>query len=99
VNRGWFMNCGKNFLCGTIDLIAPKAVVSLGERAYRAIMDAYGLPRIAFRSAVDRPNGFKLPGGSAYLPMYHCGARILNTHRKEPAQKQDWERVKKFLGS
>ena len=30
--------------------------------------------------------------------MYHCGARILNTHRKYPEQLQDWQRIKVFVG-
>ena len=92
------MNCGSRFLRPTIDLIAPKAVVSLGEWAYRAIMEAYGVRRIAFKSAVERLDGFKLAGGSSYFPMYHCGARMLNTHRDYKQQQKDWQRVKNVLG-
>lgn len=93
------MNCGSRFLRPTIDLIAPKAVATLGEWAYRTILEAYGVPRFAFKSAVERPDGFKLASGSSYSPMYHCEARILNTHRRDGQQRKDWERVKKFLVS
>jgi uracil-DNA glycosylase len=53
VRPEWFENCGSRFLRPTIDLIAPKVVVSLSESAYRAITAAYGVPPIPFRKAVD----------------------------------------------
>jgi hypothetical protein len=31
-------------------------------------MEAYGVRRIAFKSAVERLDGFKLAGGSSYFP-------------------------------
>ena len=57
VRADWFTNCGARFLRPTIDLIAPKVVVTLGERAYRATTAAYGVPRVAFRAAVESPDG------------------------------------------
>ena len=60
VSPEWFANCGSRFLRPTIDLIAPKVVVTLGEWAYRAVTAAYGVPLIAFRKAVDAPEGFAL---------------------------------------
>jgi uracil-DNA glycosylase len=97
VNPDWFANCGSRFLKPTIDLIAPQVVVSLGQWAYRAITTAYGVPRVAFRKAVERPEGFVLLDGMRYLPMYHCGTRILNTHRPFEQQLRDWERVRSVL--
>jgi len=67
VKPEWFINCGSRFLRPTIDLIAPKAVMSVGEWAYRAIMTAYRLPRVAFRNAVERPNGFLPVAGITHL--------------------------------
>src|SRR5262249_42688042 len=95
----WFTSCGARFLRPTIDLIAPKVVVTLGEWAYRAVTAAYGVPRIAFREAVEQPEGFRLPGGITCIPVYHCGARILNTHRPIEQQLRDWERVRRALRS
>jgi uracil-DNA glycosylase len=94
----WFANCGARFLKPTIALIAPIVIVTLGERAYRAVTGAYGVPRVAFRTAVEEPDGFALPDISArWFPMYHCGARILNTHRPLTQQRRDWERVERAL--
>lgn len=97
VQPEWFANCGARFLRPTIDLIAPKAVVTLGEWAYRAVTAAYGVPRMAFRKAVERPEGFPLVDAITCVPVYHCGARILNTHRPMAMQLKDWERVGRTL--
>jgi uracil-DNA glycosylase len=93
VRHEWFANCGNRFLRPTIDLIAPKVVVTLGERAYCAVMAAYGTPQIPFRKAVERPDGFRLADRTTCVPVYHCGARILNTHRPYGRQVCDWKRV------
>ena len=92
VEPEWFSNCGKKFLRPTIELVAPKVVVSLGEAAYRSLTAAWDLRRMAFRSAVETVTGFRL-GSSVYFPMYHCGARIQNTHRPLTQQYCDWQKV------
>jgi len=97
VRPEWFANCGARFLRPTIDLIAPNVVVTLGEWAYRTVTAAYGLRRTAFRKAVERPEGFRLADGIVCVPVYHCGARILNTHRPVAMQIHDWERVGRAL--
>ena len=80
VDPVWFANCGKLFLRPTIELIAPNAVVTLGVRAYRAVCYAYGLrPQVFRRAVVGEPT--QLPSGSLLLPVFHCGSRIINTHR------------------
>lgn len=99
VKPQWFANCASRFLRPTIDLIAPKVVVTLGEQAYRAITAVYGVPRIPFKTAVERPEGFVLASRVRCFAMYHCGARILNTHRSMPRQMKDWERVGRALRS
>ena len=95
VRPEWFANCGARFLRPTIDIIAPKVVVTLGEWAYRATTAAYGVPRIPFRKAVEQSEGFRLEDGITCVPVYHCGARILNTHRPMERQLKDWERAGK----
>jgi uracil-DNA glycosylase len=95
----WFTNCGARFLRPTIGLIAPKVVVTLGEWAYLATTAAYGLSRVAFRNAVEQEEGVFLTDGLCCFPMYHCGARILNTHRPMKKQLIDWTRVGRALGS
>jgi hypothetical protein len=65
----------------TIEIVKPKVVVALGDRAYRAVAAAYGIGLLPFGAAVEHVGGFALPGSKLLFPVYHCGARILNTHR------------------
>jgi uracil-DNA glycosylase len=97
VDAEWFKNCGVRFLKPTIDLVTPRVAVSLGERAYRAIRQLYALPVVPFAAAVDNADGFMLGSVTRYFPLYHCGRRVLNTHRPFARQLEDWAKVKKAL--
>jgi uracil-DNA glycosylase len=92
----WFTNCGSAFLRRTIDLIQPKVVITLGERAYRAVAALYGVAPEPFRAAVDCKIGFELGCGIRLFPVYHSGARITNTHRPMVLQIHDWLKIKAF---
>ena len=94
VRDSWFENCGEKFLKETINLVQPRIVVTLGEKAFRTMEALYGFPRKPFKAAVDNSDPFLIPGGARLFPMYHCGAWILNTHRKFPEQLRDWKRIK-----
>lgn len=98
VRDEWFTNCGQAFLRGQIELVHPKVVVTLGERAYRAIAGAFALAPQVFRIAVESSAVVRLVPGTVLVPVYHCGQRTLNTHRKRDAQFRDWNRVKAILG-
>lgn len=97
VSDEWFRNCGARFLRPLIDLVQPKVVVCLGERAYRAVLTAYEIRPCKFRHAVESELPVPLPSGVLAFAVYHCGARILNTHRKLAAQREDWKRIGRFL--
>ncbi|MBL8998301.1 MAG: uracil-DNA glycosylase family protein [Gemmatimonadetes bacterium] len=96
VRDEWFSNCGAAFLRPQIELVSPRVVVTLGERAYSAVTEAFGIPRLRFRDAVDGAP-VRLPNGSVLVPVYHCGMRIRNTHRRDPQQLTDWVRVRQAL--
>lgn len=97
VRTQWFAECGPRFLRPQVELIRPEVVVCLGERAYAATLSAFGLPvHRNWRDAVDG-HGIALPCGSVAVAVYHCGRRILNTHRKRATQFNDWERVARLL--
>jgi uracil-DNA glycosylase len=72
-------------------------VVGLGERAYRGILRGFQMTCGPFRSEVEAPKGRVLPTGSRAFAVYHCGARIRNTHRPMAAQREDWKRLRPFL--
>jgi uracil-DNA glycosylase family 4 len=92
-----FCNCGSRFLRTQIEIVWPKVVVGLGRYAYRAVLLAYRLRPGAFRVAVESPTPVMLPGNIALVPVYHCGQRVINTHRCYAAQLRDWQRVHEIL--
>ena len=96
VSKEWFKNC-QGFLRRQIELVRPRVVVTLGEQAYLSIRREFAFGRISFRRAVREYEFLKLLDGVFLVPMYHCGNRILNTHRPLEEQRTDWERVKRLL--
>jgi hypothetical protein len=59
---------------------------------------SYGLkPQPLSRTVQAAPA--QLPGGSLLVPVYHCGARVLNTHRPFDKQQDDWMRVQRTLNA
>jgi len=96
VQENWFRNCAPH-LRRQIEIVQANIVVGLGERAFRAILLGFNLLSRSFRSEVEDPEGTLLPNGSRAFAVYHCGARIQNTHRKLDAQERDWARMRRFL--
>ena len=99
VQREWFVNCGIHFLEAQIRLVAPRVVVTLGNLAFQATLAAFSLEKRPLRKSVDDEAPILLPNGAQLVPVYHCGRRILNTHRCFKQQEVDWQRVGKALGS
>ena len=99
VKPEWFSNCGQRFLKPTVDLVQPRVVVTLGEMAYHAVAAAYEIPALPFKAAVEKEDGFPLTNRTTLYPVYHCGARILNTHRHFDQQVADWNRIRLALGT
>ncbi len=97
VERQWFKNCGAHFLRRQIEIVAPRVAVPLGQKAYEAMLGAFGLEAVPFRRAVEDEAGTSLPNGSRLLAVYHCGQRVLNTHRPFQKQQRDWQRVANVL--
>jgi uracil-DNA glycosylase len=46
---------------------------------------------------VGRMDGVTLQGGIRLFPVYHCGARIMNTHRPMAKQVEDWARIERAM--
>ena len=92
-----FENCRK-FLRQQIELVSPAVVVTLGKRAYEAVVSAFEGPRApTFRAAVEREN-VELFSDCRLVPVYHCGRKSTNMNRDIRQQRHDWARVKRALG-
>lgn len=98
VRATWFQNCGVKFLRPLIELVRPRVVVGLGERAYRGILRAYDLRAGRFSDEVRRKRPVELSAGTFAFAVYHCGARTQNINRSLDVQLRDWRRIGAFLG-
>jgi len=97
VQEAWFRNC-QHFLRQQIEIVKPKIVVGLGQLAYNTILSAFAIKKPAkFLDSVTNTEGVALANGSRAFAVYHCGARILNTHRRETEQFNDWQRIGEAL--
>jgi DNA polymerase len=68
---GWFRNCS-SFLRQQVEIVNPKAVITLGHKPYTALLQAFGLKSQArMQDAVNHVT--ELPNGSVLIPMYHPG--------------------------
>ena len=97
VKREWYCNCGPRFLKPLIEIIKPKVIICLGEKAYNTTMSSYSILPGLFRSAVDRHIPVMLNNSIAVFAVYHCGRRIRNTHRNELQQENDWRHIGKWI--
>jgi DNA polymerase len=98
VKNEWFSNCGSAFLLPLIEFVGPKVLVCLGARAWRSVTAAFDQPACRFRDSVENPRGVQIMDGGVAMAIYHCGARILNTHRRREQQFRDWQRIGNLPG-
>lgn len=92
VRGEWFRNC-RAFLRRQIEIVRPRVVVGLGARAHGAILGAFGHRAQPLREAITDARGVELLPGCHAFAAYHCGARVINTHRCLEQQLADWGRI------
>ena len=92
-----FRHCGRLFLRPLVELLAPRVVVTLGERAMRAVCDAFDIrPPGRLADIVAQP--LPLPvAATVLMPLYHPSPTVLNTTRSLATQRADWRRVGRVL--
>jgi DNA polymerase len=96
ISRTWFQNC-QFYLRRQIEIVRPQVVIGLGKQAYQSILESFALKAAPFREEVKASAGQLLPNGARVFAVYHCGARIRNTHRNLVEQKIDWLRIRPFV--
>jgi DNA polymerase len=91
------------FLFGLLEIVQPKAIVSLGSVAYRACRLAlHGrdrdlpFPPSAPLTKVRQLNPIQCSGKPDWFAFYHCGPLGL-ANRSRELQLQDWEQLGAWL--
>ncbi len=98
--RSCFNRCASKFLKPTIELVAPRFLVSLGYQAYTSIGRIYDFQRATSLEAAIRETAdgrqLRVAAGATmwYFPMYHPGPRGGAT-RPLVEQLKDWWRMTK----
>jgi DNA polymerase len=83
--------CGRRFLRPTIEIVAPRVVVTLGGRAMKAVCRAFDVAHpSSLCAAVAVP--IPLTSSTVLMPLYHPAAS-----RPGQAQQLDWDRVRTTL--
>lgn len=98
VDRNHARTCGERFLRPLIELVAPRAVVTLGTAALDATLGAHGLRRRGgLVRLIEAGTVWDLASGPRLFPLCHPSRTVLNTTRSLPQQKADWRRVGAWL--
>jgi hypothetical protein len=75
VPRSAIRTCAHEFLRPLLELVRPRAVVSLGVQATSAVLDGLGLSTaLDFQALTREPTGLALPGGGRLFPVPHPAA-------------------------
>jgi uracil-DNA glycosylase len=93
VKSKWYSACNQ-FLKWTIEETSAPVVVALGERAYEAVVRAYGIPLLPFREAVAA-SPIPVDGPRVLFAVYHPAARPNN--RTLGQMRADWNRIAAHL--
>jgi hypothetical protein len=78
--------------------VNPRAVVTLGVGALRALQHAFELAERGELSAlVGLAPAFCLPSGAAVFPRYHPSRTVMNIARSSERQRSDWRAIGEWL--
>jgi DNA polymerase len=94
--------CVPRYLRPLLEIVRPRAVVTLGDYALTSILAAYGtVNRESLEQLIALERTFTLPlrdGGSTILfPRMHPSRTVQNARRSLELQKRDWEKIGAFL--
>ncbi len=100
VKSAWFRNCVRQFLMPLIEIVQPKVIVTLGEKATQSLLRGYGYKGIKFKALVEQESPIVVGSNIAVFPVFHCGS-LGQRNRPFEQQKSDWLRIRnhRVLGS
>ncbi len=95
VKDEWFNNCTCAFIRPLVQIIKPKAILSLGKKVSESILDLYNIehPKNKKLSEMMVHSPYALTSSMVLFPLYHCGAGSVNRNRPMSAQINDWIKI------
>ncbi|PEJ52379.1 hypothetical protein CN692_21960 [Bacillus sp. AFS002410] len=95
----WFNNCASHFLRPLLDTIKPEITITLGRKAYEAVVKVYNEKIMPFKEIVNQKDPHIIHSNDFYFklfPVYHCGQLGL-VNRNSELQFKDWDRIKEHV--
>ena len=95
----WFWKCSTKFFRPLVEIVNPRAVLTLGKRVAESVLATYEIPYKKSWRMIDLINKgpFRLFRSTYLFPLYHCGAGSINRNRPFSQQFEDWQRVVNWL--
>ncbi|MDR3695598.1 hypothetical protein [Mucilaginibacter sp.] len=83
------------FMKPLVELLQPKIVITLGLASTTALLNVFDIPTEKKNKLTEMVTGpaINLTDDIKLLPMFHCGASVINRNRNLELQKIDWQRV------
>ena len=99
IKNDWFDEMGI-YLIGLISIIEPKAIIVMGDPAYKLLQITYDyLPKFKYAGeAIDNNGKYPPINGSKVFRVAHCSALGL-ANRSMEKQRQDWKRINDLMVS
>ncbi len=80
IKNEWWQECSKRFLKHLIEIIKPKLVITLGEAAYKSIVELYGVSSKNYSDAVFTGIPMDLDFGVKWMPAFHPSRSGMRSH-------------------
>jgi uracil-DNA glycosylase len=99
----WIETCAIEFLRPLIEIVEPRAIITLGKEAFKGVAYAYSCHKawgirpcadFSLAKIVDR-TPFKIDGNILVFPVFHPSYRHIN--RPAPKNTKDWAIIKGHL--
>jgi len=98
IDDQWLKNCSQYFFKPLISLIEPKIIICLGQKTSESILNIYRVSYSKGKFAdMLAHSPFRLPNSTFLFPVYHCGAGSVNRNRNMLQQKNDWQRINRWI--
>lgn len=92
VKTEWVRNCSTNFLRPLLDLIQPKLVIAMGEEAFIAVTNAFGITGLKFKEAKSKSDPIYITESMKCFAVYH--PTTFNQYGIKPRDHyEQWERI------
>jgi hypothetical protein len=99
LNQNDVNNFALSFISPLIEILKPKVIITLGLASTRAVLNIFAVKVEKTTRLTDMvtDSPINLTANIKLLPMFHCGASVINRTRSLQEQEKDWLKVKAMI--